>query len=420
MNRIHILIFFLLSAAISLAQNKVVSADTIGALFNEKIEVYDVNGGKTSFKIPDKGHYFLVYRFKGFDPRRVETIDSVRLLENKISTILLGGMVDNLKIICLSYDKPADYSGWCERMKLNPPFKTNSKYTVEYYNLNGIEKSEKRCKDLFTKVTLFGPDGKFLSYSSSIARFRYHVKDDDILVKGKIVSEDNGIKQPLKDVDVHIESGNKYDTLAKGRTDQYGDFAVKIRNKDTAYTIKADPKDKNLKNVLLLTQEGKTISYLKKTFLAFEYKLLKADILELAELTADEDITLTFKKFDSGKDKQLLVVEDIIYAKDQYKVNAQAEEILNEVFDLLNKNVNVKLEIVSHTDAQGDDDANRKLSEKRAEAVAEYLIAKGISKSRITSKGKGETQIRNRCTNGINCSDKEHSYNRRTEFVFSK
>jgi outer membrane protein OmpA-like peptidoglycan-associated protein len=195
---------------------------------------------------------------------------------------------------------------------------------------------------------------------------------------------------------------------------------VKIRNKDTAYTIKADPKDKNLKNVLLLTQEGKTISYLKKTFLAFEYKLLKADILELAELTADEDITLTFKKFDSGKDKQLLVVEDIIYAKDQYKVNAQAEEILNEVFDLLNKNVNVKLEIVSHTDAQGDDDANRKLSEKRAEAVAEYLIAKGISKSRITSKGKGETQIRNRCTNGINCSDKEHSYNRRTEFVFSK
>lgn len=420
MNRNFYLLLFLHCTAIFFSQNKVVSGDTIGAIFNERIEAYDVNGNRTGFRIPDKGHYFLVYRFKGFDPRRVETIDSVRALENKISNILLGGMVDNLKIICLSYDKPADYASWCERMRKDPPFKTNTKYTVEYYNLNGIEKSEKRCKDLFTKVTLFGPDGKFLSYSSSIAKFRYHVKDDDILVKGKIVSEDNGIKQPLKDIDVHIESGNKNDTIAKGKTDQYGDFAVKIRNKDTAYTIKADPKDKNLKNVLLLTQEGKTISYLKKTFLAFEYKLLKADILELAELTADENITLTFKKFDSGKDKQLLVVEDIIYAKDQYKVNAQAEEILNEVFDLLNKNEKVKLEIVSHTDSQGDDDANRKLSEKRAEAAAEFLIGKGISKSRIIAIGKGETQIRNRCSNGINCSDKEHSYNRRTEFVFSK
>jgi len=305
-------------------------------------------------------------------------------------------------------------------MKLNPPFKTNSKYTVEYYNLNGIEKSEKRCKDLFTKVTMFGPDGKFLSYSSSIARFRYHVKDDDILVKGKIVSEDNGIKQPLKDVDVHIESGNKYDTLAKGRTDQYGDFAVKIRNKDTAYTIKADPKDKNLKNVLLLTQEGKTISYLKKTFLAFEYKLLKADILELAELTADEDITLTFKKFDSGKDKQLLVVEDIIYAKDQYKVNAQAEEILNEVFDLLNKNVNVKLEIVSHTDSRGTDADNQKLSLKRSESVAKYLASKSVDNARLKPSGMGESNPLNNCLDGKKCLEEEYRMNRRTEFKFIK
>lgn len=402
------------------AQNKTVSGDTIGAIFNEKIAVYDVNGNKTSFKIPDKGHYFLVYRFKGFDPRRVETLDSVRLLESKISTILLGGMVDNLKIICLSYDKGNDYTAWCQRLKTEAPFKSSSKYTVEYYNLNGIPESEKRCKDLFTKVTLFGPDGKFLSYSSSIAKFRYHVKDDDILVKGKIVSEDNGVKQPLENVDVHIESGNKIDTLAKGKTDQYGDFAVKIRNKDTAYTIKADPKDKSLKNVLLLTQEGKTISYLKKTFLAFEYKLLKADILELAEMKADEDIVLTFNNFNSGRDKQLMVVEDIIYAKDQYQVNAQAEEILNKVFEVLSKNEKVKLEIISHTDAQGDDNTNMKLSEKRATAAADYLNSKGIAKSRINASGKGETQIRNRCTNGINCSDKEHSYNRRTEFVFSK
>ncbi|MBK7667240.1 MAG: OmpA family protein [Sphingobacteriaceae bacterium] len=60
------------------------------------------------------------------------------------------------------------------------------------------------------------------------------------------------------------------------------------------------------------------------------------------------------------------------------------------------------------------------LSTKRAKAVAEYFIKSGISEQRISAQGKGETQIRNRCTNGIACPDKEHEYNRRTEFKFSR
>jgi hypothetical protein len=39
---------------------------------------------------------------------------------------------------------------------------------------------------------------------------------------------------------------------------------------------------------------------------------------------------------------------------------------------------------------------------------------------RLKAEGKGETEIRNRCINGVDCSDKEHEYNRRTEFKFSK
>ncbi|MBK9285849.1 MAG: OmpA family protein [Sphingobacteriaceae bacterium] len=414
------LILFLISAIVTNAQKGNVSGDTIGAIFNEKIIAYNADGEISPIKIPDKGHYFLVYRFKGFDPRRVETIDSVRALEEKITTILLGGMVDNLKVICLSYDKGEEYKKWCENIKKSPPFKESVKYTVEYKNLNGHPDSEARCRDLFTKVTLFGPDGKFLSYSSSIAKFRYHLKNEKILIKGKIVSEKDGVEEPIEEMDVHVEASNKRDTLAKGKTDKYGDFAVKIPNNDTAYIIKANAKDKNVGILKLLTQEGKKISYMFKSNKGFEFKLLKADILELAEMKVDEDITMSIKKFQSSQEKELLVIEDIIYEKDQYRLTSSTEEVLNKVLSNLNKNEKMKLEIISHTDSQGDDQFNLKLSEKRAQVVAEYLIEKGIDKKRITHSGKGETQIRNRCFNNINCSDKEHGYNRRTEFKFSK
>ena len=420
MSRIALYIFIILSYSLSFAQSGKVSGDTIGAIFNEKIIAYNENGEIDPIKIPDKGHYFLVYRFKGFDPRRVETIDSVRALEEKITTILLGGMVDNLKVICLSYDRGEEYKAWCERIKKEPPFKQTDKYKVEYKNLNGNPESESRCRDLFTKVTLFGPDGKFLSYSSTIARFRYHLKNEKILIKGKIVSEKNGVEEPMEEMDVHVEASNQRDTLAKGKTDKFGDFAVKIPNNDTAYIIKANSKDKEVGNLKLLTQEGKKISYMFKANKGFEFKLLKADILELAEMNVDEDITMTIKKFESSNQKELLVIEDIIYEKDAFKINAASEEILNKVLKNLNNNQKIKLEVISHTDAQGDDSFNLKLSEKRAKAVADYLIEKGIKENRVSYKGKGETQIRNRCFNNINCTDKEHAYNRRTEFIFSK
>ncbi len=80
----------------------------------------------------------------------------------------------------------------------------------------------------------------------------------------------------------------------------------------------------------------------------------------------------------------------------------------------------VKLEVISHTDSQGDDASNLVLSPKRAFEVMAYLVQKGIDKNNITSIGMGESQIINRCGNGIECSDKEHEYNSRTEFKFIK
>jgi outer membrane protein OmpA-like peptidoglycan-associated protein len=83
-------------------------------------------------------------------------------------------------------------------------------------------------------------------------------------------------------------------------------------------------------------------------------------------------------------------------------------------------NPNLRLQIVSHSDSRGDDNYNLQLSEKRSIAVAGYLVFVGVEKNRIKALGKGETEIRNRCSNGVECSETEHRYNRRTEFLFIK
>lgn len=68
------------------------------------------------------------------------------------------------------------------------------------------------------------------------------------------------------------------------------------------------------------------------------------------------------------------------------------------------------IEIAGHTDNVGDDAANLKLSQARAETVRNYLIGKGISKDRITAKGYGETQPL-----ASNETEEGRQKNRRTE-----
>lgn len=81
---------------------------------------------------------------------------------------------------------------------------------------------------------------------------------------------------------------------------------------------------------------------------------------------------------------------------------------------VLNKGVAV--EIASHTDSRGSASSNQNLSERRAQAVVNYLMAKGVNASKLVAKGYGETRLTNRCSDGVTCTEREHQANRRTEF----
>ena len=58
------------------------------------------------------------------------------------------------------------------------------------------------------------------------------------------------------------------------------------------------------------------------------------------------------------------------------------------------------------------------LSNKRAKATTDWFVKKkGIASDRISCRGYGESQPVNRCTDNVNCTEKEHQANRRSEFI---
>ncbi len=88
--------------------------------------------------------------------------------------------------------------------------------------------------------------------------------------------------------------------------------------------------------------------------------------------------------------------------------------LLNEVAQALKDNPKIEVEVQGHTDSQGDDAFNKKLSQKRAESVMAFLIKAGVASNRMVPKGYGEDQpiADNRTTAG-------RADNRRVEFVIT-
>lgn len=110
-------------------------------------------------------------------------------------------------------------------------------------------------------------------------------------------------------------------------------------------------------------------------------------------------------------------IQNIYFDLDDSKINAKAEKQIAILLHVLQQYPELKLEIKSHTDSRASADYNLELSNKRALATLNWLLAKGIHVSRITSKGLGEKEPINHCVDGVSCSDAEHQMNRRSEFI---
>jgi type IX secretion system PorP/SprF family membrane protein len=105
-----------------------------------------------------------------------------------------------------------------------------------------------------------------------------------------------------------------------------------------------------------------------------------------------------------------IVVEDLLFKTGKTDLDERSYRILDQLVDFMNQNPTVKIELQGHTDSDGSSSSNQKLSEGRAQAAVDYLVNKGIDRSRMTAKGYGESEPR-----ATNSTAEGKALNRRVE-----
>lgn len=122
--------------------------------------------------------------------------------------------------------------------------------------------------------------------------------------------------------------------------------------------------------------------------------------------TVEKDVALKGLKVGSK-----IVLKNIFFDLDKATLRTESTAELNRLVKLMADVPTLKIELSGHTDSQGSDTYNQSLSEKRAQAVVDYLTNAGISAGRLVSAGYGETQ-----PISTNDTKEGRQLNRRTEF----
>jgi len=107
-----------------------------------------------------------------------------------------------------------------------------------------------------------------------------------------------------------------------------------------------------------------------------------------------------------------IVTYGIKFDVNQATIRPESAGTLADIAKLMNEQPSLNFTVEGHTDSDGDEKANQKLSQQRAEAVKDYLVAQGIKADRLEAKGLGETKPIDK-----NSTPEAKANNRRVEFV---
>ncbi|MNX86317.1 Outer membrane porin F precursor [compost metagenome] len=237
-----------------------------------------------------------------------------------------------------------------------------------FYNIDLI--SSKANKNEFVKNST-------LKKEISTDKETYFVKGQVNICNSKI---------GLRDVTVVIKN-NETEIVRDIKTNTEGNFYFKAE-KNTTYNI-----------------YGKKGNYFSRTETVSSKNVDRSNTFFLNLQVCMEETTC-------GKPINL---KNIHYDLDKFFIREDAKAELNKMVQFMKDNPSVKVELASHTDSRASDDYNKTLSQNRANSAVEYLVSKGIYKMRLKPIGYGETQLLNKCSNDVDCTESQHQVNRRTE-----
>ena len=119
---------------------------------------------------------------------------------------------------------------------------------------------------------------------------------------------------------------------------------------------------------------------------------------------------------ESIKQNKYFEIRNVYFETNSSNLDREALIAIEKLYSTMNENPGLYVEIIGHTDSQGSDEFNEKLSRDRSRAVIDYLIKKGIDPMRFVAKGLGKTHLVANDLNGKGTLIKEAAkYNRRVE-----
>lgn len=260
---------------------------------------------------------------------------------------------------------------------------TNSLGVIEFSN---VQPRDYTVEGLLYEIALEAAKIEVAAFNSPdpVQKTIYY-NDPNFIVQGKVFYCNT--PNPLPGVTLNLKN-NADNFLKTTISDQTGVFIFHLSNRAT-YELYAK-KESFLSQVVDVD--------------ANNYDRSKSVFVRL-EVCAEE--------VECGEDIRL---NNILYDSNSAAIRPDAMPDLNKVVQFMKDNPDATIELSSHTDSRGQATYNLNLSDRRARAAADYIIAQGISAARVIGKGYGESQLLNRCADGVSCSDGEHQLNRRTQF----
>lgn len=187
------------------------------------------------------------------------------------------------------------------------------------------------------------------------------------------------------------ENGSVLEVLA---ADQNGFYSFKAQlDCQGKYFVKAQEKDYNTWETAIVLDGKPTV-----------------ENVDLALAKNKVDVNLYDDLF------KTLGLNPIYFDFDKSYIRKDAALELTKVYNAMIEHPSMKIDVRSHTDSRGNDTYNMSLSDRRVKSTINWLVKQGISADRLTGRGYGESQLINRCSNGVPCSISEHQKNRRSEF----
>jgi outer membrane protein OmpA-like peptidoglycan-associated protein len=215
--------------------------------------------------------------------------------------------------------------------------------------------------------------------------------DYNARIIGKVLDRNTNL--PIANASVTLYD-NKGKELGRITTNETGDFVFEKVLSNATYTTQG-------------SKETYSTNDTRPSLALYEREVSTTIVLDQDQYKLEQGLDLA----------KALSLRHIYFDLDKSYIRKDAKVELEKIVEVLTQNPSIKIEIGSHTDSRQSKQYNQALSQRRAKSTLEYLVKRGIAKSRLTAKGYGETQLVNQCADGVKCSEAEHQLNRRSTFV---